>query len=67
VQEIFSPSINYFSPCDAEKVKTYPVKVSGVEVVPDPVARAQPATFKVKASTGRRQRFNLLLFFICQC
>jgi hypothetical protein len=45
------------------KVKTYPVKVSGVEIVPDPVARGQPATFKVKASTGRRQRFNLLLFF----
>lgn len=36
----------------ADKGKKYPVKVSGVEIVPDPVARGEPATFKISASTG---------------
>ncbi|TKV90946.1 hypothetical protein SEVIR_9G062200v4 [Setaria viridis] len=31
----------------------YPVKVSGVEVVPDPVVRGEPATFKISASTDK--------------
>jgi hypothetical protein len=44
--------------CRVEKGKNYPVKVSGVEIVPDPVAPGQPATFKVIASTGKFQRFN---------
>lgn len=30
----------------------YAVKVSGVEITPDPVVRARPATFKISASTG---------------
>ncbi|OAY73254.1 Phosphatidylglycerol/phosphatidylinositol transfer protein [Ananas comosus] len=29
----------------------YPVKVSGVEISPDPVARGEPATFTISAST----------------
>ncbi|KAL5218996.1 hypothetical protein ABZP36_019680 [Zizania latifolia] len=33
--------------------RDYPVKVSGVEIVPDPVVSGQPATFKISASTGR--------------
>ncbi|KAK3126447.1 hypothetical protein QOZ80_7AG0556700 [Eleusine coracana subsp. coracana] len=35
------------------KGKNYPVKVSGVEIVPDPIAPGQPATFKVIASTDK--------------
>jgi len=38
----------------AEKGLDYPVKVSGVEVVPDPVVRGEPATFKISASTGNQ-------------
>jgi hypothetical protein len=38
-RRFFSLCINCFSPCRAEKGKTYPVKVCGVEMVPDPVAR----------------------------
>lgn len=30
----------------------YAVNVSGVEITPDPVVRARPATFKMSASTG---------------
>ncbi|KAE8816613.1 ML domain protein precursor [Hordeum vulgare] len=29
----------------------YPVKVSGVEISPDPVVRGKPTTFKISAST----------------
>ncbi|KAL5197395.1 hypothetical protein ABZP36_000907 [Zizania latifolia] len=35
------------------KGKNYPVKVSGLEIVPDPVARGEPATFKISASTDK--------------
>ncbi|CAM0905383.1 unnamed protein product [Alopecurus aequalis] len=35
------------------KGKNYPVKVSGVEIVPDPVERGVPATFKISASTDK--------------
>ncbi|KAJ1293290.1 hypothetical protein BS78_01G056300 [Paspalum vaginatum] len=35
------------------KRRGYPVKVSGVEVAPDPVVRGQPATFKISAYTDR--------------
>ncbi|ONM10055.1 hypothetical protein ZEAMMB73_Zm00001d034370 [Zea mays] len=37
----------------------YPVKVSSVEVVPDPVVRGQPATFKISASTGNQSVLRL--------
>ncbi|XP_006593280.2 putative phosphatidylglycerol/phosphatidylinositol transfer protein DDB_G0282179 [Glycine max] len=30
----------------------YAVKVSGIEITPDPVVRARPATFKISAATG---------------
>ncbi|XP_015690250.1 MD-2-related lipid-recognition protein ROSY1-like [Oryza brachyantha] len=33
--------------------RDYPVKVSGVEIVPDPVISGQPATFKISASTDK--------------
>uniref|UniRef100_A0A0D9VZY5 MD-2-related lipid-recognition domain-containing protein n=1 Tax=Leersia perrieri TaxID=77586 RepID=A0A0D9VZY5_9ORYZ len=33
--------------------RNYPVKVSGVEIVPDPVVSGQPATFKISASTDK--------------
>ncbi|XP_059646570.1 uncharacterized protein LOC132293212 [Cornus florida] len=36
--------------CD--KHADYPVKVSGVEISPYPVARGKPATFSISASTG---------------
>ncbi|XP_062214378.1 uncharacterized protein LOC133915290 [Phragmites australis] len=36
-----------------KKGRDYPVKVSGVEVVPDPVVRGEPATFKISASTDK--------------
>jgi hypothetical protein len=32
--------------------KDYPVKVSGVQIVPDPVEPGKPATFKISATTG---------------
>lgn len=35
--------------------RDHPVKVSGVEIVPDPVVSGQPATFKISASTGKHQ------------
>ncbi|KAL6880576.1 hypothetical protein ACP4OV_012141 [Aristida adscensionis] len=35
------------------KGKKYPVKVSGVEIVPDPIARGKPAQFKISASTDK--------------
>ncbi|KAM0846825.1 hypothetical protein ACQ4PT_055358 [Festuca glaucescens] len=34
-----------------KKGKDYPVKVTGVEIVPDPVQPGKPATFKISAST----------------
>ncbi|CAN6314970.1 unnamed protein product [Urochloa humidicola] len=36
-----------------KKGRDYPVKVSGVEVVPDPIVRGEPATFKISASTDK--------------
>ncbi|KAF8710005.1 hypothetical protein HU200_029730 [Digitaria exilis] len=35
------------------KGRDYPVKVSGVEIVPDPIVRGEPATFKISASTDK--------------
>ncbi|KAK4776146.1 hypothetical protein SAY87_024107 [Trapa incisa] len=34
------------------KITEYDVKVSGVEISPNPVARGQPATFSISATTG---------------
>jgi hypothetical protein len=36
----------------ADKGKKYPVKVSAVEIIPDPVQPGQPTTFNISASTG---------------
>ncbi|XP_028808307.1 putative phosphatidylglycerol/phosphatidylinositol transfer protein DDB_G0282179 [Neltuma alba] len=36
--------------CD--KKQNYAVKVAGVNIMPDPVVRGKPATFKISASTG---------------
>jgi hypothetical protein len=36
----------------ADKGKKYPVKLSAVEIIPDPVHPGQPATFNISASTG---------------
>lgn len=35
-----------------DKNVDYDVKVKGVEIIPDPVARGKPATFSISASTG---------------
>ena len=48
----------------AGRGKKYPVKVSGVEIVPDPVQPGKPATFKISASTGMAaypQQIQLML------
>ncbi|KAL9261282.1 MD-2-related lipid-recognition protein ROSY1-like protein [Drosera capensis] len=37
----------------ADKSSDYDVKVHGVEISPDPVARGQPATFSISASTEK--------------
>ncbi|XP_047163448.1 putative phosphatidylglycerol/phosphatidylinositol transfer protein DDB_G0282179 [Vigna umbellata] len=37
--------------CD--KKADYDVEVSGVEISPDPIARGQPATFSIAATTGK--------------
>lgn len=36
----------------ADKKGDYAVKVSGVEISPNPVVRGKPATFKISAATG---------------
>ncbi|KAL6647855.1 hypothetical protein ACP70R_015292 [Stipagrostis hirtigluma subsp. patula] len=36
-----------------KKNNKYPVKVKGVEIVPDPVVRGEPAKFKISASTDK--------------
>lgn len=41
----------------AEKGRDYPVKVTGVEVIPDPVVRGEPVTFRISASTGNQSQF----------
>lgn len=37
----------------ADRKGNYAVKVSGVEMSPDPVVRGKPATFSISASTGK--------------
>lgn len=47
----------------ADRTGNYAVKVSGVDMSPDPVVRGEPATFKISASTGKVSfslRFYLL-------
>lgn len=35
-----------------DKKADYDVEVKGVEITPDPIARGQPATFNIAATTG---------------
>ncbi|KAM0891097.1 hypothetical protein ACQ4PT_026608 [Festuca glaucescens] len=42
------PDVEY-----CNKTKNYPVKVSGVKIVPDPVKRGVPTTFKISASSDK--------------
>ncbi|KAI4300534.1 hypothetical protein L6164_033903 [Bauhinia variegata] len=44
----YSTDVKY---CD--KDSKYDVKVSGVEITPYPIARGQPATFSISATTGQ--------------
>jgi len=36
----------------AEKGANYAVQISNVEILPNPVVRGEPFTFKIKAYTG---------------
>jgi len=36
----------------SDKKAEYDVEVSGVDISPDPIARGQPATFSIAATTG---------------
>lgn len=36
----------------SDKRSEYDVEVKGVEISPDPIARGQPATFSIAATTG---------------
>ncbi|XP_061338229.1 uncharacterized protein LOC133285084 [Gastrolobium bilobum] len=47
---LFSSHAQAFKYCD--KNANYAVKVSGVEILPDPVIRGEPFTFKIAAYTG---------------
>jgi hypothetical protein len=40
----------------AEKGRDYPVKVTGMEVIPDPVIHGEPATFRISASMGNQSQ-----------
>jgi hypothetical protein len=40
-----------------DKKANYPVKVSGIEILPNPVVSGDPANFKISATSG-----NFLLF-----
>lgn len=41
-----------FCKVTADKQGNYAVKVTGVNISPNPVARGKPATFSISASTG---------------
>ncbi|EER95885.1 hypothetical protein BDA96_02G039000 [Sorghum bicolor] len=47
------PAASVATSVDYCSKKNYPVKVSGVEIVPDPVEPGNPATFKISASTDK--------------
>ncbi|XP_021771255.1 putative phosphatidylglycerol/phosphatidylinositol transfer protein DDB_G0282179 [Chenopodium quinoa] len=49
---ILSPSAHATDIRYCDKKTDYEVKVHGVEISPDPVARGQPATFSIAASAG---------------
>lgn len=45
----------------ADKKTHYGVKVKGVEITPNPIARGQPATFSIAATTGIMQYYYDIL------
>ncbi|PWZ15012.1 Phosphatidylglycerol/phosphatidylinositol transfer protein [Zea mays] len=47
------PAASVATDVDYCSKKEYPVKVSGVQIVPDPVEPGKPATFKISASTDK--------------
>jgi hypothetical protein len=51
-----------------EKGRDYPVKVTSVEVIPDPVICGEPATFRISASTGNQSQlcYKLMMCFAKQ-
>jgi hypothetical protein len=49
--------------CYAEKGANYAVQISNVEILPDPVVRGEPFTFKIKAYTGHTSFLTYLSFF----
>jgi hypothetical protein len=51
--------------CYAEKGANYAVQISNVEILPDPVVRGEPFTFKIKAYTGYTSFPTYLSFFFC--
>ncbi|KAI4971889.1 hypothetical protein ZWY2020_002803 [Hordeum vulgare] len=58
-------SASYAATVDFEycnKGRHYPVKVSGVEISPNPVVRGKPTTFKISASTVLRMEQDILKF-----
>jgi hypothetical protein len=51
---LFLPSASVSTAVEyCKKGRDYPVKVTGVEVIPDPVICGEPATFRISASTDK--------------
>ncbi|KAK8697683.1 hypothetical protein V6N13_113822 [Hibiscus sabdariffa] len=50
---LFLPSLQATSFKYCDKEDNYVVKVRGIEISPNPVARGKPATFTISASTGQ--------------
>lgn len=47
----------------SDKKAEYDVEVSGVDISPDPIARGQPATFSIAATTGTLW-FNMFVMIL---
>jgi hypothetical protein len=52
--------------CYAEKGANYAVQISNVEILPDPVVRGEPFTFKIKAYTGHTSFPTYLSFLLLE-
>lgn len=46
-----------------DKKADYPVKVTGIEILPNPVVSGAPATFKISATSGNYIFISLFLLF----
>ncbi|MED6185468.1 hypothetical protein PIB30_057301, partial [Stylosanthes scabra] len=49
----FNIAVRIFLCVLTDKKADYDVEVKGVEIIPNPVARGQPATFSIAATTGQ--------------